>query len=206
MKESTTKEKILKSLRNALLTKTTESESLGSFPVSVFRMEENDLSIAFAESLSETGGIFYYCVDEETIRNQLRDIISQSNTNELVCYNQGFLNFVKSLGIENISLAVSNKKYPFGIMLCENFIAQDGSITFSERQGFHNQLAPFPDTFIVFGFTSQVVDTYKTSLNQLKLRYAENPPKSTITLRINKNNSDNISKLIVILVEDQQYE
>ena len=202
MKESTNKEKILKALRNALLTKTSEvscADSSSSF----YKIEDKDLSIAFAKTFTLSGNSLYYCTNEEELHQHLVQIVSSLNEN-ITCYNEVFHNFIQSFGIPNVSLAETNKSYPLGIMLCENLIAQDGSITFTEKQGYHSTLTTFPEIFIVLGFTSQVVDTYKASINQIRIRYTENSPKYILTLGADTLNTENISKLIVLLVEDQQ--
>lgn len=204
MKESTSKEKILKTLRNALLSKTSEASCV--FPTSSFyKPIDSDVSIAFADAILNSGSLCCYCSDENELREQLLQIVSSMTNDGIACYNEVFFNFIQSLKIPDSFLASSNKSYPLGIMLCENLIAQDGSITFTERQGYLGNLTMFPDVFVVLGFTSQVVDTYKASVDQIRIRYFDNPPKNIVTLNVDKLQGENrdISKLIILLVEDQ---
>ena len=69
MEESTSKEKILKSVREALITKTDQPYPKLDYEKPVFSQLEDSPDINFAKELKKTGGNFIYCENEKKQRH-----------------------------------------------------------------------------------------------------------------------------------------
>ena len=76
MKVSSSKEKILKKIREALSNSTPlpfpKSEGISS----VFQTQTEDLEILFAEEFTKLLGKFAFCVNETDAKNQIKKLIS----------------------------------------------------------------------------------------------------------------------------------
>jgi len=85
MKESTTKEKVLKKVRNALMQNLPSSTSNIDFDKSIFEVSNEPLDIQFVKSFKENGGRFIFCENFTSVQENIALIINQLQVNELVC-------------------------------------------------------------------------------------------------------------------------
>ena len=71
MEESTSREKVLKKVRNALIYKTDNPFPQVDFESPVYRPMDESPDVNFAQEFTKVGGQFVYCEDEEDLVNNL---------------------------------------------------------------------------------------------------------------------------------------
>ncbi len=136
MEESTTKEKILKKVRAALISNTENPFKDVDFNSPIYHEMAESPDIQFALKLKETGGTFVYCENEKAITKNLRILIKQKGWDHIYTLDErihGMLSDEK-IDVDNDPENFSNQK--IGITRCEYLIARFGSIMVSSASAF----------------------------------------------------------------------
>jgi len=171
MEETTSKEKMLKSIRNALIHK-----SVNPFPgldlespIYVPATETPDLT--FAEEFTKVNGQFVYCEDIPALIENLK----------LIAIEQGWTNvftFDSQLDkvLDKARVIHSTNKDDFAnlkvaVTFCENLVARVGSIVISSRQTAGRKLNIFPEVHVVVAMTSQIVPDIQHAIKRLREKY-----------------------------------
>ncbi len=197
MDETTTKEKILKRVRDALISKKDNPFKNVDFSSPVFQELDEDKEVAFARKLMEMGGAFVYCENEKALGENLQVLLEQ----------KGWKNyFVKDKKLE---LLLESLQIPFchdpdkfndmqaGITRCEYLIARFGSVLVSSGLDSGRRMFVFPPAHIVVAYTSQVVLELHEALMGMRKRYQENFP-SQMTVITGPSRTADIEKTLVM--------
>jgi L-lactate dehydrogenase complex protein LldG len=197
MEESTSREKVLKKIRNALISKSSSPFTDIDFESSVYNEFTDSLDIVFAEEFSKVQGQFVYCENEDDLISNLSILFSQKNWFNIFCLEekiQGFLNEAKisysSLEEELLDMNVS-------VTFCEFLVARLGSIMVSSRQISGRRLNIYPPVHIVIAYTSQLVPDIKHALAAIKMKYSERFP-SLVSLITGPSRTADIEKTLVM--------
>ncbi|MCC6251342.1 MAG: LUD domain-containing protein [Bacteroidia bacterium] len=207
MEQSTSREKILKKVRNALMNKSPKDTVANiDFESEVFAKAVDDLELVFAQNFTEAGGRFIFCENNvvliETIEEFANNIDLPGN---IVCQEP----IIQEL------LQVAETKFqteftdstPIVISSCEQLVARTGSVMVSSKQGTEKRAllnAPF---LIVIASTNQLVGDTKQALIEVRKRYNGTFPNmlSIITNPIDTENKLNNNKqnILVLLIDAQ---
>ena len=79
IKETTTKEKVLKKVRNALISKRTNPFKDVDFNSPVFNTIKEEPEVEFVMNLQKAGGSFVYCANEKALSDNLHQLLKQKN-------------------------------------------------------------------------------------------------------------------------------
>jgi L-lactate dehydrogenase complex protein LldG len=197
MQETTTKEKILKRVRNALIS-TTESPFSGvDFTSSVFHDFEEEPVVQFALNLNQAGGSFVYCENEKAVIENLLVLAKEQKWSNIFSIDESVLSL-----LENTSLQVESKAEEFnnlnvGITRCDYLIARFGSVMVSSALSSGRRMFVYPETHVVIARASQVVNELKDALNGMKKKYTGNFP-SQITVITGPSRTADIEKTLVM--------
>jgi len=198
MKESTNREKVLKNIRNAMLTDQLENPYPNiDFEQNVFHELSDSLDIVFAEALTNVKGNFIYCIDTQELAVNLRALISEKQWYNIVCLEPALQEL---LSAKNILFHSSEDKFHdvhAGITTCEYLIARLGSVMVSSAQTTSRRIVVYPPVHIVIAYTSQLVPDLKQALSGLKEKYTENFP-SQISLITGPSRTADIEKTLVM--------
>jgi L-lactate dehydrogenase complex protein LldG len=206
MEESTSREKILKKVRNALMNKPAK-ESIANidFESEVFYKADDEPELIFAQNFTEAGGKFIFCEDNGVLVDNLDFVVKESGwTSGLAC-EEGIIQ--ELLGIAEVSFA---NKYtdetPIVVCSCESLIARTGSILVSSRQGSGKAALLNAKILVVVAFTNQLVSDMKEALNEIRKKYNGTFPNmlSVITNPINQNDESPAQELYVLLIESEE--
>lgn len=182
MKETTSKEKILKKIRKALLEKRDNPyPNLEDLPL--YENYSDFLEVLFAEQFTGVAGQFVFCEDEIQFIENLLQLAQERSWRKIYCWEP------------KLQAILSQYEYPFystdtdflqaevGITLCESLIARNGSILVTNADAGGRRLSIYPHVHIVFAYTSQLVLDLKDGLKLVKDKYPDNLPTmiSTIT-------------------------
>ncbi|MHB0756719.1 LUD domain-containing protein [Polaribacter sp. M15] len=163
----------------------------------------------FVHYFVEKGGKFLYCDNNEEVALNLKKIIIENNWKEVhlldqnlnQLFNQNDVTFVNHYTDESVIFTS-----------CEHLIADKGNIMFSSNQLQSTCLKEFPDNFIVYATTSQLVKDTGEGLTGIKINSKNGLPTNISSINnynIHKNDdnflnygNNNSKNLYLLLLED----
>ena len=197
MEETTSREKILKKIRNALISKAENPYPSLDTESSVFHPIEDSLDITFAQEFTKAAGQFIYCEDVEELKDNLLSLISENNWENIFCLDNNIKKILNDAGIEFSSEESSFIDMEVGITNCEFLIARLGSIMVSSKQTSGRRMNVFPPSHIILADTSQIVPDIKQALEAIKEKYQNSLP-SLISVITGPSRTADIEKTLVM--------
>ena len=176
MEDSTSREKILKRVRDALIEKTEAPYPIIDQDSSVYKDMTEPLDVTFAEALVNIAGKFVYCESEDEFAGTLKSFILEKNWGVLFCQDSKIHNLLKMGGIPYESNPEAILEVRIGITRCEYLIARLGTVMVSSRLSPGRKITVYPEIHLVVGYTSQLVPDLKQALANLKKKYRDNFP------------------------------
>ncbi len=179
--ESTTKEKILKKVRKALIHKSAGSVNV-DFESAVFHNAEEPLEIIFAQQLTKLNGKFIYCENEKELTGNLSILVEENKWDKIFCLEKKAKEVLKKakIGFSENEKDVSHVNV--GVSLCEFLAARTGSVFVSSRQFSGRRLPAFANYHIVIAYSHQLVYSIKEALNGIKKRYGNDFPSMIVNI------------------------
>lgn len=196
MKETTSKEKMLKKIRRALLEKR-DNPYPNLEDTAVYQPYTDHLDILFAEQLTAVSGNFLFCENEIQLIENLLHLADEKNWRKIYCWEP------------RLQKLLSNYEYPFystdteflnadvGITSCEALVARNGSVMVSNGNEAGRRLSIYPHIHVVIAYTSQLVTDLKDAFVLLKEKYTENLP-SMISNITGPSRTADIEKTLVL--------
>ncbi len=175
MEESTLKEKVMKRIRAATLTKTrdTGKDAAVEMESAVVARGEEDLEIAFARSFTDRGGKFIFCLDEQEFIENLKYISEEQKWSSFLCYENGLGQMLNQSGI---NLYGAPKGNDILLSSCEQLVASTGCVLFSTEQTGGVLWNPMPGPQLVVAHTAQVTHETREALRLFKQKYQQGWP------------------------------
>lgn len=173
--------------------------------------QEVNLSLddLFVHNFIEKGGKFLYCLQKQEIKENLKNILSENNWNDILVLDDKLDIYLNKKEVTT-SNQFSKDKTVF--TSCEHLIADKGDILFSSNQLRSIKLTELSENFIVFANTSQIVKNTGEGLTGIKTNFKEKLPTNISSVKnyiINKNDdnflnygNNNSKKLYLLLFED----
>jgi len=118
MEESTSREKVLKKIRKALIQRGDNSYLNADLDKEVFAVLDESPEIVFATKLTELKGNFIFCIDEEDLSTQLRDLFESKNWLEAFYKEEEIFYFLQKAGIAHTETIKENQPV-IAVSLCE---------------------------------------------------------------------------------------
>ena len=195
MEESTTKEKILKSVRNALINKTDNPFRNTDFTSDIFPLQTEEPEVEFALKLNESGGTFVYCENEKGFIENLSALIANNDLGELTCSDPQLISL---LGNFQIKATLPQKSLGFQTCItgCDFLVSRFGSIIVSSAVAGRNLIVG-ADTHLIVAKASQVLHEIKEAMSALKTKYTNQLP-SQITVITGPSRTADIEKTLII--------
>ncbi|MCL2511845.1 MAG: LUD domain-containing protein [Bacteroidales bacterium] len=183
MKESTSKEKVLKAIRHAQLEADYPKKVMDIDTRSSIFSDINEFpEIYFANQLRKVGGHFYHCKDDLELHLSLKHIITNNDT-VYTCEPEieQFLKNGNKLLPDNSSINFLNheqglKTASVVITLCECLVARFGTVVMSSRQLTGRKAHTVPKTHIVIALPDQIVGELPSAFRFLQNRYGKTMP------------------------------
>ena len=197
MEESTSREKVLKKVRNALMSKFENPLPSLDFETSVYHPFVDTLDIIFAQEFSKVSGKFIYCENKTDLKTNLISLIAENNWQNIFCTEPGIKEFLDGAGIPHYSDDDHFQAMDAGITYCEFLIARLGSIMVSSRQTSGRRLNVFPESHLVIAYTSQIVADIKDALKKMQEKYNNNLP-SLVSVITGPSRTADIEKTLVM--------
>ena len=196
MKETTSKEKMLKKIRKALLEKRDNPyPNLEDTPL--YQATDEYLEVLFAEQFTAVEGQFIYCSDEIQFIENLLHLADEKKLRKIYCWEPGLQNLLSTYEYPFYSTDTDFMQADVGITLCEALIARNGSILVSNASAAGRRLSIYPNIHIVLAYTSQLVLDLKDGFALLKEKYGDRLP-SMISNITGPSRTADIEKTLVI--------
>ncbi len=196
MKDSTSKERVLKQIRDALIDKSDNPFPDIDFESSVYTEITESLDITFAEAFNAVAGNFVYCASENNFINNFHQIASNNQWRNLYCIDTDLLAM-----LNKTKIPVSSEQKDFllqkvGITKCEFLIARLGTIMVSSHQLSGRRMNVYPEIHVVVAYASQLVEDLKHSLKLIRHKYDTIP--SMISMITGPSRTADIEKTLVM--------
>jgi L-lactate dehydrogenase complex protein LldG len=179
---TTSKEKLLKKIRKALLEKRDNPyPNLEDMP---FYAPNDELEeVLFAEQFTSVSGQFVFCEDEVQFIENLLELAEERNWRKIYCWEPALQQILEKFEYPFFETDKDFEQADVGFTLCEALIARNGSILVSNGNMSGRRLSIYPPVHIVLAYTSQLVLDLKDGLRLIKNKYNNNLPSmiSTIT-------------------------
>jgi L-lactate dehydrogenase complex protein LldG len=196
MKVSSSKEKILKKIREALSNSTPLPFPKSEGTSSVFPPPTEDLEILFAEEFTKLSGKFAFCINETDARNQIKNLILQRKWQNIYCNENELSNLftstefpeIKKLSLANCDAAITS---------CNYLVARTGAIVMTSAQQSGRTVSAYAPVHICIAYTDQLVFDTRDALKNLKNKYGNTIP-SFITFAAGPSRTADIEKTLVV--------
>ncbi|TSJ43619.1 hypothetical protein FO440_05360 [Mucilaginibacter corticis] len=197
MKDNTTsKEKLLKKIRQALLEKRDNPyPNLENLPLYPPVIEHLDLT--FAEEFMTVQGQFAFCEDEVQFIETLLELAEQRDWHKIYCWEPALQEILARYEYPYFETDKDFEQAEVGFTLCEALIARNGSIMLSNAGAAGRRLSIYPGVHIVLAYTSQLVADLKDGFALIKKKYGANIP-SMITNITGPSRTADIEKTLVL--------
>jgi L-lactate dehydrogenase complex protein LldG len=196
MKVSSSKEKILKKIREALSNSTPLPFPKSEGTSSVFSSQTEELEILFAEEFTKLLGKFAFCINETDAKNQIKNLILHQKWQNVYCNENELLNLftpkefpaIKKSSLANCDAAITS---------CNYLVARTGAIVMSSEQQSGRTVSAYAPVHICIAYTHQLVFDTRDALKNLKNKYGNNIP-SFITFAAGPSRTADIEKTLVV--------
>ena len=196
MKEITSREKMLKKIRKALLEKRDNPyPNLEDTPL--YEEYTDFLDILFAEQLTAVSGQFVFCEDNIQFIENLLHLAEERKWRKIYCWEPKLQEILTTYEYPFYSTDTDFMEAEVGITLCESLIARNGSVLVSNGNAAGRRLSIYPHIHIVFAYTSQLVLDLKDGFKLLKEKYADRLP-SMISNITGPSRTADIEKTLVL--------
>ena len=196
MKDSTSKERVLKQIRDALIDKSDNPFPDIDFETSVYNEISETLDITFAEAFNAVSGNFVYCSDENDLIDNFIQIAKNNKWSKIFCIDNELINILRNTSLEISSSDNDFLNQKVGITKCEFLIARLGSIMVSSKQMSGRRMNVFPEIHVVIAYTSQLVEDLKHALKLIRSKYDTMP--SMISIITGPSRTADIEKTLVM--------
>jgi L-lactate dehydrogenase complex protein LldG len=179
---TTSKEKLLKKVRKALLEKRDNPyPNLEDLPM--YAPNEEMLEVVFAEQFTAVSGQFVFCEDELQFIENLINLAEERKWHKIYCWEPGLQELFNRYEYPFYATDASFDLAEVGFTLCEALIARNGSIMLSNAGAAGRRLSIYPPVHVVVAYTSQLVLDLKDGFKLLKEKYGTKIPSmiSTVT-------------------------
>jgi L-lactate dehydrogenase complex protein LldG len=194
---TTTREKVLKRIRNALISKTPNPYPEIDMGAAVHEPVSENPDVTFAEELTNAGGNFIYCENMDAMLTTLSLLMETNNLKPLACYHDELSTYLKKSGIHVEKTPGNSGSIKASITFCEYLLARTGTVMVSSRSGPGRQANIFPDVHIVLARASQLVPDIKQAFAALNEKYGKRLP-SMVSLITGPSRTADIEKTLIM--------
>jgi len=198
MHETTTRERIMKRIRNAGLVQVENKYMHINQDSDVYATtEENeDLLVRFAQELNNIGGSFVFCESVALLQQNLKILMASRKITELFSIDTQLSKLLAEGGIPMTSDMKKITTAPLILTGCEALVARLGTVVISSKQESGRMANFLPESHVVVAEQSQVVSTVKDAMNHLKEKYSELP--SMVSFITGPSRTADIEKTLVM--------
>ena len=182
MQDSTTREKILKKIRQALIHKTNQRFPNIDWDKNIYVTSDESLEEQFAKSFTKIGGQFVFCENELEFLEHLVVLAEERGWKLIHCREQKITDLMDQVEFPYLKNSVDYPEGMVSVTSCEALVARLGSVIISSKLGSGRQLFVVPTTHVVLAYTSQLVPELKDALQLIRSKYGDQTPSMIASL------------------------
>lgn len=195
MEESTSREKVLKKVRHALIYKSDNPFAQADLESPVMASLKGSLDVHFAETFTSLGGIFVYCESQAELVYALAGLHQEKEWGNVFCSDKLLQYHLNQASIPFESADESTKELQVAITGCELLVARTGTIVMSALQG--RRTLAFPESLVVVAYPWQLAEGIAQAIERLTARYGNEMP-SMLTFVTGPSRTADIEKTLVL--------
>lgn len=197
MHETTTRERILKRIRNAGLVQAENAYMHVNQDEEIYSADaEEDLLVRFAQELNNIGGSFVFCESEESLIHNMKILMDSRKTSTLFSLDSKLTKLMKQGGIDMSNDMDKISTAPLILTSCEALVARLGTVVISSKQESGRMPNFLPEVHVVVAEQTQVVYTVKDAVAKIKEKYQEFP--SMVSFITGPSRTADIEKTLVM--------
>lgn len=196
MKATTSKEKMLKKIRRALLEKR-DNPYPNLEDTALYEKYTGHLDVLFAEQLTAVSGNFVFCENEIQLIENLLQLADEKSWRKIYCWESPIQKLLSTYEYPFYSTDTDFLNADVGITSCEALIARNGSVMVTNGNEAGRRLSIYPHIHVVIAYTSQLVLDLKDAFKLLNERYPNNLP-SMISNITGPSRTADIEKTLVL--------
>jgi len=193
---TTSKEKLLKKIRKALLEKRDNPypnlEDLPHYAPTTESLDE-----LFAKQLIAISGNFVFCENHVQFIENLLGLAEERKWRKIYCWEPNLQKIFEDFEFPYFETDKNFENAEVGFTLCEALIARNGSILLSNSNMSGRRLSIYPPVHIVLAYASQLVLDLKDGFNLIKEKYQKDYPSMICTVTGPSRTAD-IEKTLVL--------
>lgn len=193
MATSSAKENTLRKIRQALSNPVPLPFAQSEGVSSVYKMQQEDEAIIFAEEFTKLQGKFAFCPGENDLIKQLDKLIKDRGWINVYCREKKFMPMFETFNLEPYN---DLESCDVSITGCEYLVSRTGTIVMSTAQQSGRTTSVYAPVHICIAYNSQLVYDLKDALQFLKVKYASDMP-SMITFASGPSRTADIEKTLV---------
>ena len=195
MKSTSSKENILKKIRQALSHPVPVPFPKSEGNNSVFQPQSEDLEVQFAEEFTKLLGKFAFCVNEEDLSKQLHQLFTEKKWENIYCNEEKLFHIISHSALYKVDKPTL-ANCDASITSCEFLIARTGTMVLSTAQT-GRTVSVYAPVHICIAYTDQLVYDIKEAIQLLKEKYEGNIP-SSIAFATGPSRTADIEKTLVV--------
>lgn len=195
MEESTSREKVLKRVRHALIYKTDNPYPNVDFDSPVYKPITDSPDVNFAQEFTKAGGVFIFCENEVELVSTLSALNAECSWSDVYCAEPEFQYVLTQAGVPFESDFDNLKSLKVGITGCEFLVSRLGSIMVSSKNS--RKLNVYPEIHVVIAYAEQLVTDLKDAFEAIQSKYAGKIP-SMVSVITGPSRTADIEKTIVM--------
>jgi L-lactate dehydrogenase complex protein LldG len=169
MKESTSKEKVLKKIREALINRTSPPYGSVDMEARIFKQGDSLFAdVNFAEAFSKVGGNFVFCSNINELAQNITAVLIQKGAEKVFCADPEIQKLVLNKKISIVDDIKSLTDCNISITSCEAIVGRLGTIVVSSRQFGGRKGYILPESHFVVATTSQLVNEIGEAFQYIK--------------------------------------
>ncbi|MEP7253069.1 MAG: lactate utilization protein [Ginsengibacter sp.] len=195
MKVSSSKEKILKNIREALSNPVPLPFPKSEGTDAIFQPPKDELEIIFAEEFTKLLGKFAFCVNDTDMKLQLMKLAAEKKWDKLYCVEPDLLKKFNGKGVFDSGTSLAG--CDASVTGCEYLVARTGAIVMTSAQQSGRTVSAYAPVHICIAYVDQLVFDTRDALKLLKTKYGERIP-SFITFAAGPSRTADIEKTLVV--------
>ena len=194
---TTSKEKVLKKIRQALIFKSKAKYANIDLESNVYvKPEDTTIFETFARNFTSVQGQFVICDNKFDFIDKFLTLIERKKLKSIYCWEDELQQQLKDSGITFHGKKDPAEKAMVSLTSCEALIARTGSVLVSSSKN-SRELTIYPPIHVVVAYTSQVVMELKDGMQVLRNKYGKNLP-SMLSFITGPSRSNDIDRVMVI--------
>ncbi len=205
MQDSTSKEKVLKNIRKALINSMPSPYPAEENKIQALKPleDEENLDISFAMAFKDVNGQFVYVNEINELLEGIHTIINNKGFETIYCEISEINNYLTQKGVNVVSDKKDIPNSDVVISDCECLIARYGSIVLSSKQPLGRKSIAGPENHIILARNNQIVKDISQAFDYLKSKY-DNVLPSMFTFVTGPSRTADIEKTLVMGAHGQK--